>query len=191
MDLEYWKGRYKAGQNYDTMTGWCKDTIIDETANLSIAIMDFLGQNVWHKVFDYGCGRGRFFPMFDMLKLDYVGTDILKEIIDENRKTYPNIQFKYIEEYTKKDMDNLVFMFTVFQYFTDEEADYYLGCEFEQSKDIFICESLKGDNDIIRSHEHNRKPDVLKELCIKNGWKINKEMYFNSRENYYFLWLKK
>ena len=191
MDIEYWQGRYKSGQNYDTMTGWSKDTITDETASLSMAIMEFLGQNVWHRVIDFGCGKARFHPMFDMLQLDYVGTDILKELIDDNRLTYPHINFKYMSEYSKHDIDDLVFMFTVFQYFTDEEADLYLGIEFSDARDIFICESLASPGATLRPHEHNRQPDEIKRIAIKNGWKIKKEKYFNSREKYYFIWLTK
>jgi SAM-dependent methyltransferase len=191
MDIEYWKNRYRSDQNYDTMTGWSKDTITDETANLSMAIMDFLGQNVWRKVIDFGCGKARFYPLFDMWKLDYVGTDILKELIDDNRKLYPHINFKYMSDYSKTDIDDLVFMFTVFQYFTDEEVDFYLGIEFKESRDIFICESLASPGALLRAHEHNRQPDEIKKIAEKNGWKVKKEMYFNGRERYYFLWLIK
>lgn len=188
MDLEYWSNRLHSGINYDTMIGWDADTIRDETEKLFNHMKTSFPELKYEKVLDYGCGLGRFATHFDC---DYVGTDILSEVVETNRIAMPNKKFERIYEYTKEQASGLIFLSTVFQYFTDEEASIELQSEFDGAKDIVIIESLKGENDIIRAHEHNRKPEQLIELAEKNGWKVKGQSYFNSRERYFFLWLTK
>ena len=192
MDKEYWNIRYASGCNYDTMVGWSKETVEDETKILWEAMRSFWGSGqIWEKVMDFGCGCGRFFPYFAELGTVYVGTDILDELIDDNQTKYPKAYFDYMDSYKEWDLTNLVFIFTVFQYFTDEEANHYLKVEFKNAEDIFICESLANEGVVLRPHEHNRQPKNIKIIAENCGWKIHKEVIFNSRERYYFLWLKK
>lgn len=188
MDLEYWINRLHSGINYDTMVGWSQETIDDETSKIFEHFKKSFPELKYDKVLDYGCGLGRFAKHFDC---DYVGTDILSEVIENNRIVMPEKKFERIYEYTKDQASGLVFLCTVFQYFDDEEAKLALKSEFDDAKDIVIIESLKGENDIIRSHEHNRKPEILSALVEECGWKIQKSSYLDSRERYFFLWLKK
>jgi SAM-dependent methyltransferase len=191
MELEYWRNRFSSNINYDTMTGWVKEIIKDETNKLYEFFKYNFSDLEYKKVFDYGCGYGRFSYFFINDLKQYVGTDIIKEVIDKNRFEYPGRDFEYIYEYKKEDTDDLVFLCTVFQYFDDTEAEISLTSEFDNAKNILIIESLAKPNAFLQPHEHNRKPEEIKKIAVNNGWKIQKEAYFTSRENYYFIWITK
>jgi SAM-dependent methyltransferase len=191
MDYEYWRNRFNSGINYDVMMGWDKETIEDETKKIYNEFKNNFSELEYKKVFDYGCGLGRFRNYFVHDWKQYIGTDIIKEIIDKNRTEYQKSEWEYMYEYSKSDIDDLVFLCTVFQYFDNEEAMIALKSEFDNAKNILIIESLANPETVLREHEHNRKPEEIKYIATQCGWIIKKEHYFNSRENYYMLWISK
>lgn len=188
MNLEYWINRFHSGINYDTMIGWDEATRDDEAKKIYDHFKEVFKDLKYNKVLDYGCGLGRFSKLFDC---QYIGTDIVSEVIEKNKKEMPDKEWIKMYDYQESDLEDLIFLCTVFQYFDDEEAVLSLSSEFYNAKNIVIIESLASKDAVLRAHEHNRQPEKLKELIKTTGWKIKKESYFTSRENYYLVWLTK
>jgi ubiquinone/menaquinone biosynthesis C-methylase UbiE len=93
MDLEY--ARYLLAKNIEDYEILAKD--FSRTRQKVWKEMDFLFEDYLvpgERVLDLGCGNGRWFPLFQEKKVDYIGIDNSEELIEIAKDKYPQGRFQ-------------------------------------------------------------------------------------------------
>lgn len=73
------------------------------------------------RVLDFGCGNGRLLEILENKKIEYVGVDVSRELIEKAKEKYPKFEFSKIEAQESlpfsQDFFNVIFSIAVFHHF--------------------------------------------------------------------------
>lgn len=183
--LSYWLNRYKK-QGYDHYGAtW---NIADGVYNKKVKerkkfFKEWTKGKEFENVLDFGCGNGYMSGLFKF----YLGIDVVPDLIELNKKKYPNKRFMLLQYafetgdiiYNKWD---LILCISVLQYLSDADVKVKLVMFHG------ICDNLIIQDSTIKSDDHTfyRPHKELKDLCKDAGFKVYKEISKGSR----WLWLK-
>ena len=76
------------------------------------------------KLLDWGCGVGRFYPLFKKYRIGYFGVDISKEMLDYFREDHEDLHLQTINGFTtsfKKEFD-VIWCWSIFTHSDDEDV---------------------------------------------------------------------
>lgn len=176
---EFWQKRWdhckSTGDNYASGIKTLGDIYLKEIADVKKRILEFLEvkDNHYKSVLDFGCGTGSYNNLF---KARYLGVDIIKEMIEQNRKKYKKKSFKCIKnKFKTHNRFDLIYCITVLQHLDDILLFYYLKLFKKICKELLIIEVSNESNNFIY-HRPN-----LDETLIKLGYKLIKKDFSNGR----------
>lgn len=179
--LSYWLNRYKKqGYNHYGATWNIADGVYNKKVKERQKFFkEWTKGKEFKSVLDFGCGNAYMSELFN----DYVGIDIVPELIAENKKKYPNNVFFYnlFPAWIIKGFD-LILCISVLQYLDNKELNNWLKRFREVSKNLIIQDSTTKSDD----HTFYRSHKELKDLCMNAGFKVYKEISKGAR----WLWLK-
>lgn len=122
----------------------------DETSDFCV-LGEIINRISPKKILDIGCGSGRLFPLYDIMKIDeVVGQDISEKALEISKikRSFRNISItsKQIYElnYSDKYFD-LIISNKVLEHITSSEIDKTLESIVRLSDYIYINEAIKGD----------------------------------------------
>ena len=129
-------GQSAKGGNFDTMICWNAVQYLAEKTEVSNEIRAFLAELNVGSVLDFGCGCGRFCDLFNPAA--YLGTDVIPELMEKNRKDRPD---KHWMDLPSKPLTvinyDLIFCFTVLQHLPEKEFLMRLANFREVGKNLF------------------------------------------------------
>ena len=178
--MNYWDNRYLK-QGYE-LYGGVLNTGDDRHKQTIQERINFFKQWTQEEDFkvalDYGCGNGYMCTMFE----DYTGWDIVPEIIEQNKKKYPDKNFDLVDDIIYDKFFDLILCLSSLQYLND----YDLKCKLQ----LFAhnCHNLIIQDSTTRGDEHTyyRTHEELKNICMDYKFRVYKEIPEGSR----WLWLK-
>lgn len=187
----YWQWRY-ARDVHELGRRYCepKRTIgqfNEKVLHVKQLVSAFLDGNEFETVLDFGCGTGFLHDAFG--KAEYLGVDIITELIDENIKKYGN-KFELIGEVDClwKSYD-LIFSKATFQHLRDDVVRHWLR-EFRDHCNNLVIFSPVGSVDaeiLLEGTEASaptcRRPVELEAMVKGAGYRIIK-----SEGNSCFIW---
>ena len=173
--MNYWEKRYFECSKTCQIDKWWYANEKDATQN---AIRSFMADYKPESVLDFGCGIGNNVDLFDC---QYVGYDIVDEMIEDNIVKYHDKYFTSSLSDALARVYDLVMFVGVIQHIPDGELTKTIDAVKTRCKDILILEISQESNEYIF-----HRPDLAAQLVSENKLKLHKSYMSDIR----LLWMK-